>query len=52
MVIKVFILYVTKNYILFLSIDIVSNLLKNIIFIKITNKIENNIVAIGKTNNK
>ena len=38
LVIKVFILYLTKNYILFLTIDIVSNLLKNIIFSKIIDR--------------
>lgn len=32
LIIKIFILYITKNYILFLSIDIGSTLIKNIVF--------------------
>lgn len=35
LILKIFILYVTKNYILFLSIDIGTTLLKNMIFSKV-----------------
>lgn len=38
LIIKVFILYLTENYILFLSIDIGSTLIKNIIFSRIMDK--------------
>lgn len=38
LIIKVFILYITKNYILFLSIDIGATLIKNIIFSKMMDK--------------
>ena len=38
LIIKVFILYITKNYILFLSIDIGSTLIKNIIFSRMMDK--------------
>ena len=38
LVVKVLILYVTKNYILFLSIDIGSTLIKNIIFSRMMDK--------------
>lgn len=38
LILKVLILYLTKNYILFLSIDIVSTLIKNFIFSKMMDK--------------
>lgn len=38
LVLKVFILYITQNYILFISIDIVSTLIKNFIFSKMMDK--------------
>lgn len=38
LILKVFILYLTKNYILFISIDMITTLLKNIIFSKIIDK--------------